>query len=295
MRVVLDNGADAPEDLELRLGREDATVGDLLDALPGAAQARGIVLDGRFCHVDLALSEIGLYEGARIHPATGAPERSEPTPTVLELRVIAGFDAGQSVPLTAAGVVVGRDADCDLTLTDEGVSRRHLRVQPSPGGLRVTVTDLESVNGTWVEGKRIRQPTDVEPEAVFEAGDVAFIIAPRIPGLPVDPVRQANLAGTIPFNRPPRNRAPAGEMDSAHRARAAHRRLPAPFQLRLGVRPAHPRGRDGARAQEHPLCAVLPAQPGDGDRQLAGAAPAGEPHLPRGPPRVRPEDEGVQA
>ena len=211
MRVVLDNGAGTPEDLELRLGREDATVGDLLDALPDAAQARGIVLDGRFCHVDLALSEIGLYEGARIHPANGAPEGSEPAPTVLELRVIAGFDAGQLVPLTAAGVVVGRDADCDLSLTDEGVSRRHLRVQPSPGGLRATVTDLDSVNGTWVEGKRIRRPTDVEPQAMFEAGDVAFIVAPRIAGLPVNPVREANLAGTIPFNRPPRNRAPAGE------------------------------------------------------------------------------------
>ena len=186
-------------------------MGDLLDALPDAAQARGIVLDGRFCHVDLALSEIGLYEGARIHPANGAPAGSEPAPTVLELRVIAGFDAGQAVPLTAAGVVVGRDADCDLSLTDEGVSRRHLRVQPSPGGLRASVTDLDSVNGTWVEGKRIRRPTDVEPQAVFEAGDVAFIVAPRIAGLPVDPVREANLAGTIPFNRPPRSRAPAGD------------------------------------------------------------------------------------
>jgi DNA segregation ATPase FtsK/SpoIIIE, S-DNA-T family len=211
MRVVLDNHAGAPADLELRLGREDATVGDLLDALPDAARARGIVVDGRFCPVDLALTEIGLYEGARIRPADGAPDGVEASPTVLELRVIAGFDAGQSVPLTPAGVVVGRDADCDLTLSDEGVSRRHLRVQPSPGGLRAAVTDLDSVNGTWVEGKRIRQATDVEPEAVFEAGDVALIVAPRLPGLPVDPVRQANLAGTIPFNRPPRNRPPAAD------------------------------------------------------------------------------------
>jgi DNA segregation ATPase FtsK/SpoIIIE, S-DNA-T family len=211
MRVVLDNHAGAPEDLELRLGREDATVGDLLDALPDAARARGIVVDGRFCHVDLALTEIGLYEGARIRPADGAPDGLEASPTVLELRVIAGFDAGQSVPVTPAGVIVGRDADCDLTLSDEGVSRRHLRVQPSPGGLRATVTDLDSVNGTWVEGKRIRQATDVEPEAVFEAGDVALIVAPRLPALPVDPVRQASLAGTIPFNRPPRNRPLAAD------------------------------------------------------------------------------------
>src|ERR1700753_2779307 len=99
MRVVLDNHAGTPEDLELRLGSEDATVGDLLDALPDGARARGIGVDGRFCHVALALTEIGLYEGARIEPANGPPEASESAPTVLELRVIAGFDAGQAVPL----------------------------------------------------------------------------------------------------------------------------------------------------------------------------------------------------
>src|ERR1700742_2949156 len=111
MRVVLDNHAGAPEDLELRLGREDATVGDLLDALPDARDARGIVVDGRFCHVDLALSEIGLYEGARIHPADGAPENGEVMVAPLELRVIAGFDAGLRMPLPPSGLVIGRDPD----------------------------------------------------------------------------------------------------------------------------------------------------------------------------------------
>jgi DNA segregation ATPase FtsK/SpoIIIE, S-DNA-T family len=209
MRVVLDNSAAGAEDLDLRLGREDATVGDLLDALPDASAARGIVLDGRFCHADLALSEIGLYEGALIVPADAVPESRDPAAAALELRVIAGFDAGRRLPLSAGGVVVGRDPECDLIVGDDGVSREHLRVQPSPGGLRATVTDLESVNGTWVEGRRIKEPTDVEPGTVFEAGDVAFTIAPSAPGLRVDPLREANLAGTIPFNRPPRSRSQA--------------------------------------------------------------------------------------
>ena len=81
MRVVLDNPAGEEADLELRLGREDATVGDLLDALRDGADARGIVIDGRFCHVDLALSEIGLYEGARIHAGRRRPRpRSTTSP-----------------------------------------------------------------------------------------------------------------------------------------------------------------------------------------------------------------------
>jgi DNA segregation ATPase FtsK/SpoIIIE, S-DNA-T family len=207
MRVVLDNHGGEQADVELRLGRDDATVGDLLDLLPDAGGARGIVLDGRFCHVDLALSEIGLYEGARIQPADGAPAGREVRTAALELRVIAGFDAGRRLPLGPEGIVVGRDPDCDLALGDDGVSRRHLRVQASPGGLRATVSDLESINGTWVEGKRIREPTDVEPGAVFEAGDVAFTVSASVAPLPVDPVRQASLAGTIAFNRPPRARA----------------------------------------------------------------------------------------
>jgi S-DNA-T family DNA segregation ATPase FtsK/SpoIIIE len=207
MHVVLDTPGGTEEDVELRLGREDATVGDLLDALGESARARGIVLDGRFCHVDLALTEIGLYEGARINPADGAPDARESSATSqLELRVIAGFDAGRRIALTASGVTVGRDPECDLALDDEGVSRRHLRVQTSPGGLRATVTDLESVNGTWIEGRRISEPQEIEPGTAVEAGDVVLTIAPHVPALPVDPIRQASLNGTIAFNRPPRAR-----------------------------------------------------------------------------------------
>ncbi|HET9105013.1 MAG TPA: FtsK/SpoIIIE domain-containing protein [Solirubrobacteraceae bacterium] len=228
MHVVLDNPDGGASDLELQVGREDATVGDLLDALPGGDGARGVVIDGRFFHVDLALAEIGLYEGARITAADAAPRAAdERLGPALELRVIAGFDAGRTVPLRGRGIEAGRDPECDLVLTDEGVSRRHLRVVPSQGGLRATVTDLDSVNGTWVEGRRIRAATDVEPGEIFEAGDVAFMVAAPAMPLVVDPVRQANLAGTIAFNRPPRPRlgleaAPITAPEAPGRPQKAH-------------------------------------------------------------------------
>ncbi len=96
MRVVLGHPAGEEEDLDLRLERDDATVGDLLDALGDGSTARGIVIDGRFCHVDLSLSEIGLYEGARIESAEGARAAGRDLEeAALELRVIAGFDAGR--------------------------------------------------------------------------------------------------------------------------------------------------------------------------------------------------------
>ncbi len=42
MHVVLENPAGPEEDLELQVGREEATVGDLLESLPGAEIIDGL-------------------------------------------------------------------------------------------------------------------------------------------------------------------------------------------------------------------------------------------------------------
>lgn len=228
MRVVVGDGDEETADLELRVADENATVGDLLDAL-GEADA-GIVVDGRFCHADLALSEIGIYEGARLRAAAGPPSEHPDRAGLLELRVVAGLDAGRRMPLGPDPVTVGRDDDCDLVLLDQGVSRRHVQVAPGASGLGATVTDLGSINGTWVEGKRIERETELSPGQLFEAGDVALSVAPVPSGMAIDPLRQARRDGTIPFNRPPRARAPepGGPLSAPERA-------PDPERPRLSV------------------------------------------------------------
>jgi DNA segregation ATPase FtsK/SpoIIIE, S-DNA-T family len=214
MHVVLDNRDGYFADLELMLGRSDATVGDLVEALrdadgasPREGAEAGIVLDGRFCHPDLALDEIGLHEGARVSLAAAPTAMPALSTAALELRVVAGLDSGQRIPLSAEGTTVGRDDDDALAMSDVAVSRRHLQVEPSPGGLRATVTDLGSVNGSWVEGRRIKEPTEVSPGTVFEAGDVAFMLEHVSEDrIEVDPQRQAGAGGLVAFNRPPRAR-----------------------------------------------------------------------------------------
>src|ERR1700752_3449469 len=120
MPVVLDDAALGEREVEVRLGLQAATVGDLLDALPGADDATGILIDGRFCHAHLAIAEIGLYEGASIAAATGVPHGERRPLAALELRVIAGYDAGRSVRLQDGAVAIGREHDCDLVLADAG-------------------------------------------------------------------------------------------------------------------------------------------------------------------------------
>ncbi|KAL2893618.1 FHA domain-containing protein PS1 [Bienertia sinuspersici] len=50
---------------------------------------------------------------------------------------------------------VGRHPDCDIRLEHPSISRFHLRVHSIPSSKQLFLTDLSSVHGTWVSGKRI--------------------------------------------------------------------------------------------------------------------------------------------
>ena len=60
---------------------------------------------------------------------------------------------GESIGTLGLPFTIGRDPDCDVIVTDSSVSRRHVKVSPSDGGL--FVEDIGSSNGTWIDGRRI--------------------------------------------------------------------------------------------------------------------------------------------
>jgi pSer/pThr/pTyr-binding forkhead associated (FHA) protein len=53
------------------------------------------------------------------------------------------------------GLVIGRDADCQLVISHSSVSRRHAEIHDSAG--HWYVEDLGSRNGTFVEGTRVAE------------------------------------------------------------------------------------------------------------------------------------------
>ena len=61
----------------------------------------------------------------------------------------------KQVPLEKGTVILGRGQDADIRLDDELVSRRHCAV--TFDGLDVTVKDLGSTNGTFVDGSPIAE------------------------------------------------------------------------------------------------------------------------------------------
>jgi DNA-binding winged helix-turn-helix (wHTH) protein len=74
----------------------------------------------------------------------------------------------QSLPLTDGEHIAGRDAECSLLVDGTTVSRRHARITVARGA--ATIEDLDSTNGTYVNGTRIRAPTPLVPGDEFALG-----------------------------------------------------------------------------------------------------------------------------
>ena len=64
---------------------------------------------------------------------------------------------GGAVPIGDKALVIGRSKDCDVPLADGNVSRRHAELGRSEEGF--VLRDLDSTNGTMVNGRRIRSAT----------------------------------------------------------------------------------------------------------------------------------------
>jgi pSer/pThr/pTyr-binding forkhead associated (FHA) protein len=67
---------------------------------------------------------------------------------------------------------IGRSHSCDLRLSDPSVSRRHCRLVVRGG--RVWVHDLESANGTFVNGERVRETRPLNDGDALHLGVVPF-------------------------------------------------------------------------------------------------------------------------
>jgi FHA domain-containing protein len=71
---------------------------------------------------------------------------------------------GSRVELSEDPVTIGRADDCEVQLTDKNVSRRHAEVRSEGAGF--TVVDLDSTNGTKVNGARVKQRTLQEGDEI---------------------------------------------------------------------------------------------------------------------------------
>jgi len=70
-----------------------------------------------------------------------------------------GEFAGMTYELSTDETLIGRNPTTNITLLDEGISREHSLILYDDAEGTYTIEDLQSTNGTKVNGKRVRSAT----------------------------------------------------------------------------------------------------------------------------------------
>lgn len=83
--------------------------------------------------------------------ARAGPSRDVPAVAAVEVRIVAGPDAGTRQAVPTGSWVIGRGCSADLRLTDAGLSRRHALLTVTVDG--ASIADLGSSQGTTLAGR----------------------------------------------------------------------------------------------------------------------------------------------
>lgn len=115
------------------------------------------------------------------------------------LRVVRGAGEGREIALRDE-LVIGREAVGDGRLDGEpALSRRHARVTRGAEGT-LTIEDLGSLNGTYVNGERIGAVTPLRHGDLIKLG--ATVLAVAAPGDPAAPQQVARAHDTVLVDAP---------------------------------------------------------------------------------------------
>lgn len=83
-----------------------------------------------------------------------------------------GPEKGQVIPVVER-IEIGRALDCDISILEPGLSRKHAELEPS--GDKLIIRDLGSVNGTWVNAEKIDE-VELKDGDQLQFDKVRFIV-----------------------------------------------------------------------------------------------------------------------
>jgi pSer/pThr/pTyr-binding forkhead associated (FHA) protein len=126
--------------------------------------------------VEMAKPEAAPPEPAEPQAAAPAADPAAESAALANLVVRSGPMKGQRFPIRVPVVNVGRAEYNDIAIAEESVSTTHAKLQRREG-IWVLV-DLESTNGTMVDGDRVEGEVPLAPGALIRFGDVQTIFEP---------------------------------------------------------------------------------------------------------------------
>ena len=92
----------------------------------------------------------------------------------VKLIVAGGGTKKQAFRLRSQDTLIGRRQGCDVRIPSSSVSRRHCRLFVSEEIL--AVEDLASVNGTFVNGRRVHKTEFLRPGDQLRVGSILFVV-----------------------------------------------------------------------------------------------------------------------
>ena len=85
------------------------------------------------------------------------------------LTISRGPGVGRRFDIGAAPVTIGRHVQCDIQVDDTWMSRRHARIAWT--GTAYIIEDLESTNGTYINGERVGAPRALKSGDLLQLGE----------------------------------------------------------------------------------------------------------------------------
>jgi hypothetical protein len=111
-----------------------------------------------------------------ITPSGGALPSAGTSGPARQLVITSGAAAGTAIPLDEDFLTIGRSSESTLVIVDEYTSTYHARL--ARAGEHWTLTDLDSTNGTKLDGVRVKNTVQVPLFTPITIGTTTFELRP---------------------------------------------------------------------------------------------------------------------
>ncbi len=113
------------------------------------------------------------------------------------LRGVSGAAFGKNYPVPSQ-VTIGRAPECEISIASDEISRKHAQIKPISDGL--SVEDLGSSNGTFINGQQVKQGI-LRPGDELRLDTIRFLLV--APGMEIPGAQKATLKLPVMNNKRP--------------------------------------------------------------------------------------------
>lgn len=122
----------------------------------------------------------------------------------VKLKVLAGKNAGKELDVPVKRFLIGRGDDCHMRPKSEAISRNHCAILVNEESDEVVIRDLNSRNGTYLNGERLAADQALEAGDHLQIGRLEFevLIKDRkpVPASTPVPVHSGDESASLEFD-----------------------------------------------------------------------------------------------